>query len=193
MYTKEIWKYIDGYNGLLMVSSFGRIKAVSRKVLNSGTYNGFYIKKDRILKQRISKHGYYTVSFRQKTFLVHRLVAQAFIPNPENKPQVNHKDGIKLNNNVINLEWSTRLENMKHAVSIGLIKNNPQHQKIITGKAKLVNIKPVLKYSKEGVLLQEYYSLREASIQNNLPESNISMNCNGKLKTCGGFIWKFKQ
>lgn len=191
MYIKEIWKPVDNYEGLLKVSSFGRIKSIGRKVLNSGTYNGFYIKKDMILKQRISKHGYYTVSFRQKSFLVHRLVTKAFIPNKENKPQVNHIDGNKLNNNLNNLEWCSRLENMRHAFNLGLIKPNKEHQKNITEKARVVNLKPVLKYSKEGVFLQEYYSLREASIQNNLPESNISMNCNGKLKTCGGFKWKF--
>lgn len=64
-------------------------------------------------------------------------------------------------------------------------------QKIITEKARLVNLKPVSKYSKQGILLENYKSIREASISNNLPESNISMCCNGKLKTCGGFKWKF--
>lgn len=191
MYTKEIWKPVDNYEGLLMVSSFGRIKSISRKVLNSGTYNGFYIKKDIILKQRISKHGYCTISFRRKSFLVHRLVAKAFILNPENKPQVNHIDGDKLNNNLNNLEWCSRLENMRHAFNLGLIKPNKEHQKNITEKARVVNLKPVSKYSKQGILLENYNSIREASIDNNLPESNISMCCNGKLKTCGGFKWKF--
>lgn len=188
--NSEIWKSLEGYENF-EVSNFGRIKSLARVVINSGTYLGFYNKKEKILKPYIGKNGYYRITINKKTILLHMLIAQTFIPNPENKSQVNHINGNKLNNNLNNLEWCSRLENMQHAFNLGLIKPNKDHQKNITEKARLVNLKPVSKYYKQDVLLKNYNSIREAAISNNLPESNISMCCNGKLKTCGGFKWKF--
>lgn len=101
---KEIWKDTE-YEGY-MVSSLGRVKHVLKK----GTY--------RILTNSNHRCGYKTAYCGQKNRLVHRLVAKAFIPNPENKKDVNHIDGDKTNNNVNNLEWTTRLENMQHAKNV---------------------------------------------------------------------------
>lgn len=108
----EIFKPIKNYESLYAVSNLGRVKSLYRIINN-------HIIDEKILSPRKSKDGYLSVILHKdnkpKTFKIHRLVAETFIPNPENKETVNHKDGNKLNNAVINLEWSTRSEQMYHA------------------------------------------------------------------------------
>lgn len=119
---KEVWRNIDGYKHY-QVSNIGRVVARKHKTWiernqSHGTIKEHFLKaekdKDGYLKVRLHKHG------NSRKFFVHRLVATAFIPNKENKPQVNHKDGIKDNNVVYNLEWVTASEQRKHAYDTGL-------------------------------------------------------------------------
>lgn len=119
---KEIWKDVKGYDGIYQVSNLGRVKSLERGVQYIGS-NGkscWRINRERILKSPIASHGYPNIGLRfegnVKVVCVHRLVADAFLPNPDNKETVNHKNGDKTNNNVNNLEWATNAENLQHAI-----------------------------------------------------------------------------
>lgn len=129
----EIWKDINGYQGVYQVSNLGRVRSLDRMVevfVDDGKRTPFtytQLKKGRILKLRKERCGYIKVDLSinsfDKSYLVHRLVALTFISNIHNKEQVNHKNGIKTDNRVDNLEWCTRLENMRHAYVNGLNHN----------------------------------------------------------------------
>lgn len=128
----EIWKDVPGYEGYYQVSNLGRVKSLERKVPHER--KGFEFIKERILKQHIKRYSFVVLSKNRKKInkTVHRLVALAFIPNPENKPQVNHIDGIKYNNCVENLEWCTIEYNNNHALVNNLKPKGENH-----GSAKL--------------------------------------------------------
>jgi hypothetical protein len=125
----EIWKDIKGFEGLYQISNYGRVKRLSKKVFNKGLVHGkeYFISKEIILKNATISKGYQGVTLtknkKRYSKKVHRLVAEAFIPNPENKSQINHIDCNKKNNCVDNLEWNTQSENLKHAFKNGLTVN----------------------------------------------------------------------
>lgn len=123
---KEIWKDIKDYEGLYQVSNLGNVRSLERKVKIN---KGYRIVKNKILKLGI-RNNYYVISLnknnKRKSFQVHRLVAEAFIDNLDNKPIINHKNFNKLDNNVNNLEWCTQKENVNYSIC------NMKHRKIIT-------------------------------------------------------------
>ena len=168
---KEIWEDVKRYEGLYQISSFGRVKSFKRK--NS-----------RILKPFFNKDGYLNVELRDSTsnkrkiISIHRLVALAFIPNPLNKPQVNHIDEIKTNNNILNLEWVTQKENMNHGTRI----------ERVTKKLSI----PVTGVNVETGEVVEFPSVKEAG-RNGFTSTNILGVLNGNAKYHKGYEWYKKE
>lgn len=185
---QEIWKDIKDYEGLYQISNLGNVKVLDRKIKNN--YN-YFVRKEKILKLCVSKKDGYvyvclTKNNKGKTVKVHRLVAKAFIPNPNNLPQVNHKDEDKTNNCVDNLEWCTSLYNNNYGT-----RNNKLYNKTSFKKGyKPKSCKKIEKYSFDGILLDTYFSIREAGRKNNFSASSIYRCCEGKIK-CRNFIWKY--
>lgn len=186
---EEIWKDIDGYIGRYQISNLGRVKSILR--FSKGI-------KVKILKYKIDKYGYLRVTLskdnQQKIFFVHRLVAKAFIPNPENKPQVNHIDGNKQNNKVNNLEWVTNQENVIHAHITGLIQADKivknLHQYSATGSENPKS-KAVDQFSLDGKFIKRWDSINQIERELGYFTQNICCCCQGKYKTAFKYIWKY--
>lgn len=196
---KEIWKDIPEYEGLYQASNLGRIRSLAKKRKNGN--NSFYYQKDIILKQQLRKNGYLYIFLwkenNKKQFSIHRLVATTFISNKTKNPQVNHKDGNKLNNNIDNLEWCTVSYNNKEAYRIGIKKptwlgkkgaEHPNYNK----KGKLwFSSKPVLQYDLNNNFIKEWECSEQAKEQGKY--HHVSECCRGKRKTSNGYMWKYKN
>lgn len=175
----EIWKAIKGYEGLYEVSNLGNVKT---------------LKNNKVLKPYISNAKYLLVSLykngKRKHKTIHRLVAEAFIPNIENKTQVNHIDGNKQNNNVKNLEWTSASENLKHAYAIGIKKVSSKNYTTIK-KAQETCKRKIIQYDLQGNFIRKWNSLKEAGTKLNIVSQNISKVCMGQRNKAGGFIWRY--
>lgn len=189
MIDQEEWRDIDGFQGLYQISNSGRCKSLARTDANNHPV------KERILGLYSTKDYYrYTLCYangKKKRIGAHILVAMAFVPNPNDKPEVNHKDGNKLNNTWSNLEWVTRSENALHAYSNGLI----NHGKPFLGRRGLLhpNSKKVIQLSMDRTPIQTWDSLCLAADGTGLSQSNITAVCRGRRRHTGGYIWEFKN
>lgn len=161
----EVWKDIEGYEGLYQVSNLGRVKSVKNNIIR---------------KPRIAS-GYFYVNLskagKKKTYKIHRLVAQHFIANPNNYPCVNHKDENKLNNFYDNLEWCTFKYNINYGTSL---KRRAEAQ-----------TRNVFQYNLNGELIKIWHGLKEIS-KAGMNISCISQCCNKKIHTSYGSIWRYE-
>ena len=173
---KEEWRSIVGYEGLYEVSNQGKVKSLERMRSNGLKCN------ERILKE--TNHlGYILVTLckdgKQRQFRVHRLVAMAFIPNPENKDFIDHINTIRNDNRVENLRWVTRQENRNNPISVNA------YDKAIS--------RSVMQYDTDGNLLNVFASITEASKKTGVRICAIQHGCSGRTITSKGYIWRYKE
>lgn len=186
----EIWKDVVGYEGFYKVSNEGRVRSVSRivKVKRGDVVYDLPII-GKIIEPQERRHGYFAVClygkggkngrFSQKS--VHRLVAESFLENPEDFPEVNHKDENKQNNRVENLEWITHKDNSLYGTAI-----KRRTQKQINGKKS----KPVNQLTMEGVFIRRFPSMQEAE-RNGFAAANIYKVIKGKYRHAYGYKWEY--
>ncbi len=160
---KEKWKIVHDYPNY-QVSNLGRIRSNKKILKPIKTRNGY-------LHIFLYKNGV------KKQFLLHRLICEAFIENINNYKEVNHIDGNKSNNNINNLEWCTRKENVHHF--------------LLSNKLNNTIAKKVSQFDLLGNKLNSYKSIREASRQSNIDAHNIIYCCRGQKKTAGNYIWQY--
>lgn len=202
----EIWRNIEGYEGLYQVSNQGNVRSLNYK--QTGMV--------QVLKPGKHTRGYLLVTLykdgKAKGCKVHRLVAQAFLPNPDNLPQVNHKDENPSNNRVENLEFCTAKYNTNYGSrnqrasesnrgkhhseetkrKMSEARRGKHHSEETKRKISETRSIPVAQYTKEGNLIAIYYEIMEAERQTGIYHSGIAKCCKGKRKSAGGFIWKYK-
>lgn len=183
----EQWKPVKGYEGYYEVSTHGRIRSVDRITNCAIKHNSSVIKKGKILKLNLKRNGYLTfdASFFNgaKTKTVHRVVAEAFIPNEDNKPCVNHINAIKTDNRVENLEWVSYQENSQHAAGLGLIYGGLRKQ------IKCVETGMVFPSSYQAA---EWLNKTKYKYSKNVDcmGRNIRAVCSGKRHSAFGYRWK---
>ena len=176
----QIWKDIEGYKGHYQISNYGNVRSLKKDAF---LMKGGYLKGYKIIS--LWKNG------TGKMFRVHRLVAAAFIPNPDNKPCIDHIDGDRANNHADNLRWVTAKENCNNPITKSRL-----HKKIgvyMTGRLGGLHqrAKKIAMYSACGDLIKTFLSVKDAQRETGLNDSNIIKCCKGIKKTCGGYIWAY--
>lgn len=196
----EIWKDIQGFEGLYQISNQGNVRSLDRVTCDKDG-NPVSTRKGQPMKQTVNRYGYKTVRLSKngshEFWSVHRLVAIAFIPNPYNKPQVNHIDGNKQNNTVENLEWVTNSENLIHAYRTGLyVHSEKQRQLSRERMRKLCEMRKkwvVQLDAVTGDYINCFQSISDANETMGFPRDSghIGQVCKGIREFCHGYKWQY--
>ncbi len=169
--TKEIWSDINGFEGIYEVSNLGRIKSLK-------------CDRSKILKPKLTNYGYHTIGLymegKQITFKIHRLVAIAFIINPQNRKVVNHINGIKTDNRANNLEWCTYMDNAQHAVDTGLLKSN--NKRVI-----YINVRQI---DDNGNVVNTFKDIHDAIEKENVCGSSLYRCITKQANKHHGYRWE---
>ncbi len=186
---EEIWKYVIGQEGKYQISNLGNLRSVTRVMFQS---NGKKITiTGRLIKQSKNRKGYLVISLAKKHYSIHRMVANAFIPNPDNKPQVNHKRGVKIDNRASELEWCTNKENNHHArVVLGLKMGTPKKvrtPKILKQRPWYGH--PIYQISLDGFFIAEHQSITAAAKAVNRSAMSIQQVLRGRCNHSAGYYW----
>lgn len=181
----EEWKDIEGYEGLYQVSNLGNVKSLEKTRIGNG--GSIVPVKERILKASKDSKGYLQVKLfkdeKPKTYKVHRLVASAFLPNPDNLPQVNHKDENPSNNRVDNLEWCSAKYNSNYGT-----RNERVAKSLTNHPMKSKKVAQIDKHT--GQIIKIWESFNECN-RKGFFQNAVNECCRGKRKTYKGFIWKY--
>lgn len=176
----EQWKDIKDFEEFYQISTYGRIKSKDRYIKTCG--NGVRFAKSKIIKPVICTNGYHEIHLRvngkRTVKMLHRVVAEAFIENQDNLPEVNHKDENPANNHVENLEWCTSKYNANYGT---------RNQRMVKDKY----LKPVIMMDKDGSEIKRFKSMGEATRETGADISAIIRTCKGKQNTCVGYKWKY--
>lgn len=140
------------------------------------------------LKPYLNRCGYYIITIKRKTKILHRLIAKTFLPNPKNLPEVNHINGVRTDNNVKNLEWCSRLENARHSWKFLGRKSS-----MLGRRGRLSPYSKKVLQIKDGRVIGSFYGAHEAERLTGIKHQGICMCCVGKAKTAGGYNWEYKQ
>lgn len=170
---EEIWKDIEGYGGTFQVSNLGRVKTLNYQ------HRGI----ERVLKPKKHNKGYLQIQLIKgdinKTFTIHRLVAEAFIPNPNNLPYVNHKDEDKTNNNADNLEWCDSKYNVRYSMNL-----HPER------KLNRLDMQ-IDQFDSKGNFVMRWKNSRTIFLETGMSDWAISEVCRGNRHKAYGFIWRY--
>lgn len=200
-YLGEEWRDIKGYEGFYQISNFGRVKSLDRTIIDRKCVRHkkgnlmIPVKHQGYNQVRLSKNG------KGKTFKICRLVATAFVPNPENKPCVDHIDGDRSNDVYTNLRWVTKKENARNPNTIGNMHSwkkghipwNKEKEWYEMRGDKHPRSKPIIQLTLDGEFIREWSCASEVQRELGYSQSGISQVCRGIGKTIYGYVWKFKE
>lgn len=213
--NEEVWKDVVGYEDRYQVSNMGRLR--SKDILLHKSDGKTELRKGRLLTLNMNLHGYYMhlmsngADTPRKSMLVHRLVAMAFIPNPDNKPNIDHINTIRTDNRVENLRWCTQSENNRNPITMTRYRKKGEYRHSVETRKKIGDAargKPpskervqklilrgwdVVMFDLQGTFIKEYRTSSLAAKDLGICHSHITASCSGARKSAGGYQWKWKK